>query len=74
MAACVVEQVSSIIFVDQPIGTGFSYSGDVRDLRHDEEGVSEDMYDFFQVGWRSQTFVLYFEFEDAVHLPFGLAY
>lgn len=36
--------------MDQPVGTGFSYSTDLRDLRHDEEGVSEDMYDFFQVG------------------------
>jgi hypothetical protein len=35
--------------VDQPVGTGFSYSSDLRDIRHDEEGVSEDMYDFFQV-------------------------
>ncbi|KAG0565772.1 hypothetical protein M758_7G013600 [Ceratodon purpureus] len=42
------DKVSSIIFVDQPIGTGFSYSTDVRDIRHDEEGVGEDMYDFFQ--------------------------
>lgn len=63
-----VGQVSSIIFVDQPIGTGFSYSGDVRDLRHDEEGVSEDMYDFFQVRRRSHTFLLYFDIVDAVHL------
>lgn len=43
------QQVSNIIFVDQPVGTGFSYSTDIRDIRHDEEGVSEDMYDFFQV-------------------------
>lgn len=43
------DKVSSIIFVDQPVGTGFSYSTDIRDIRHDEEGVSEDMYDFFQV-------------------------
>jgi serine carboxypeptidase-like clade 4 len=35
--------------VDQPVGTGYSYSTDSRDIRHDEEGVSEDMYDFFQV-------------------------
>ncbi len=35
--------------MDQPVGTGFSYSSDLRDIRHDEEGVSEDMYDFFQV-------------------------
>eukprot|EP00246_Nothoceros_aenigmaticus_P011021 TRINITY_DN2826_c0_g1_i1.p1 TRINITY_DN2826_c0_g1~~TRINITY_DN2826_c0_g1_i1.p1 ORF type:complete len:520 (+),score=92.07 TRINITY_DN2826_c0_g1_i1:211-1770(+) len=42
------DKVSSILFVDQPIGTGFSYSTDKRDIRHDEQGVSEDMYDFFQ--------------------------
>lgn len=42
------DQVSSIIFVDQPVGTGFSYSTDIRDIRHNEEGVGEDMYDFFQ--------------------------
>ncbi|KAG6550604.1 hypothetical protein Mapa_007857 [Marchantia paleacea] len=42
------DKISNIIFVDQPIGTGFSYSPDIRDLRHDEDGVSEDMYDFFQ--------------------------
>lgn len=42
------DKVSSIIFVDQPVGTGFSYSTDIRDIRHDEEGVGEDMYDFFQ--------------------------
>lgn len=42
------DKVSNIIFVDQPIGTGFSYSSDVRDIRHDETGVSEDMYNFLQ--------------------------
>jgi serine carboxypeptidase-like clade 4 len=47
------DKVSSIIFVDQPIGTGFSYSTDVRDLRHDEDGVSEDMYDFFQAFFKA---------------------
>jgi hypothetical protein len=35
--------------VDQPIGTGFSYSKDPRDIVHDEHGVSEDMYDFLLV-------------------------
>jgi len=34
--------------VDQPTGTGFSYSTDVRDICHDEKGVSNDMYDFLQ--------------------------
>ncbi|KAL9246290.1 hypothetical protein vseg_019845 [Gypsophila vaccaria] len=42
------DQVSNLIYVDQPIGTGFSYSSDRRDLRHNEEGVSNDLYDFVQ--------------------------
>ncbi|KAG6483391.1 hypothetical protein ZIOFF_060036 [Zingiber officinale] len=40
--------VSNIIFVDQPTGTGFSYSTDLRDLRYGEKGVSNDLYDFLQ--------------------------
>eukprot|EP00850_Spirogloea_muscicola_P003700 SM000015S01200 [mRNA] locus=s15:556823:559773:+ [translate_table: standard] len=43
------DTVSNMIYVDQPINTGFSYSHDPRDMRHDEKGVSEDMYDFLQV-------------------------
>lgn len=35
--------------MDRPVGMGYSYSTDARDIHHDEEGVSEDMYDFFQV-------------------------
>jgi carboxypeptidase C (cathepsin A) len=35
-----------MIFVDQPINTGFSYSDDPRDRVHDEQGVAEDMLDF----------------------------
>lgn len=42
-------QVSNLIYVDQPIGTGFSYSTDKRDIQHDEIGVSNDLYDFLQV-------------------------
>lgn len=42
-------QVSNLIYVDQPIGTGFSYTSDEDDIRHDEEGVSNDLYDFLQV-------------------------
>eukprot|EP00253_Pinus_taeda_P033117 PITA_33117 len=42
------DKASNIIFVDQPTGTGFSYNTDRRDLRHDEKGVSNDMYDFIQ--------------------------
>jgi len=40
------DKVSNLVYVDQPIGTGFSYSKDPRDIVHDEHGVSEDMYDF----------------------------
>ncbi|KAI3862375.1 hypothetical protein MKX03_014393 [Papaver bracteatum] len=40
--------VSNLLYVDQPIGTGFSYSSDRRDLRHNEEGVSNDLYNFLQ--------------------------
>lgn len=42
------------MYVDQPIGTGFSYSKDPRDIVHDEHGVSEDMYDFLLVSLFSQ--------------------
>ncbi|CAJ1979245.1 unnamed protein product [Sphenostylis stenocarpa] len=42
------DQASNIIFIDQPTGTGFSYSSDDTDLRHDETGVSNDLYDFLQ--------------------------
>jgi len=42
-------QASNLIYVDQPTGTGFSYSTDERDTRHDEQGVSNDLYDFLHV-------------------------
>ncbi|GMJ08886.1 serine carboxypeptidase-like 48 [Hibiscus trionum] len=42
------DKVSNILFVDQPIGTGFSYTSDDTDIRHDENGVSNDLYDFLQ--------------------------
>nr|GEW44772.1 serine carboxypeptidase-like [Tanacetum cinerariifolium] len=42
------DQASNLIYVDQPTGTGFSYSSDKRDIRHDEQGVSDDLYDFLQ--------------------------
>ncbi|XP_043704714.1 serine carboxypeptidase-like [Telopea speciosissima] len=42
------DKVSNLIYVDQPTGTGFSYSSDKRDIRHNEEGVSNDLYDFLQ--------------------------
>ena len=42
-------QASNLLYVDQPTGTGFSYSSDKRDIRHNEDGVSNDLYDFLQV-------------------------
>ncbi|KAL7612573.1 serine carboxypeptidase-like isoform X1 [Lactuca sativa] len=42
------DQVSNLLYVDQPTGTGFSYSTDERDIRHNEQGVSDDLYDFLQ--------------------------
>ncbi|WVZ20870.1 hypothetical protein V8G54_008192 [Vigna mungo] len=42
------DQASNILFVDQPTGTGFSYTSDDSDIRHDETGVSNDLYNFLQ--------------------------
>ncbi|KAK2370896.1 serine carboxypeptidase [Trifolium repens] len=42
------DMASNIIFVDQPIGTGFSYTTDDSDIRHDENEISNDLYDFLQ--------------------------
>ncbi|AED93101.1 unnamed protein product [Arabidopsis thaliana] len=41
-------KISNLIYVDQPIRTGFSYANDSTDLRHDEDSVSNDLYDFLQ--------------------------
>ncbi|ESQ49023.1 hypothetical protein EUTSA_v10020509mg [Eutrema salsugineum] len=42
------DQASNLLYVDQPVGTGFSYTTDKSDIRHDENGVSDDLYDFLQ--------------------------
>ncbi|KAJ7947871.1 Carboxypeptidase [Quillaja saponaria] len=42
------DKASNLLYVDQPIGTGFSYTSDESDIRHDEDGVSSDLYDFLQ--------------------------
>jgi len=39
---------TNLLFVDQPVGTGFSYSNDPKDTVHDETGVAEDMYFFLK--------------------------
>ena len=50
-------QASNLLYVDQPVGTGFSYSTDESDFRHDEGGVSNDLYDFVQVCLLSHVYV-----------------
>ncbi|KAJ6984101.1 serine carboxypeptidase-like 49-like [Populus alba x Populus x berolinensis] len=42
------DKASNIIFVDQLTGTGFSSTTDPSDIRNDENGVSNDLYDFLQ--------------------------
>ncbi|KAI5016883.1 hypothetical protein ZWY2020_037261 [Hordeum vulgare] len=42
------DQESNLIYVDRPTGTGFSYSSDSHDTRHNEAGVINDLYDFLQ--------------------------
>ncbi|XP_058729752.1 serine carboxypeptidase-like isoform X2 [Vicia villosa] len=42
------DKVSNMIFVDQCIGRGYSYSSDKNDIRTDEISVSNDLYDFMQ--------------------------
>ncbi|CAL1392286.1 unnamed protein product [Linum trigynum] len=42
------DQASNILFVDQPTGTGFSYTTSESDIRRNETGVSNDLYDFLQ--------------------------
>ncbi|KAI7737284.1 hypothetical protein M8C21_020041 [Ambrosia artemisiifolia] len=47
------DKVSNLIFVDQPTGTGFSYSSSDEDIRHDETGVSNDLYFFLQAFFKA---------------------
>ncbi|GJN07459.1 hypothetical protein PR202_ga25292 [Eleusine coracana subsp. coracana] len=42
------DQASNLIYVDQPTGTGFSYSSNARDTRHNEASISNDLYAFLQ--------------------------
>eukprot|EP00803_Ostreobium_quekettii_P009187 evm.model.scf_2312.2 EVM.evm.TU.scf_2312.2 scf_2312:11163-14299(-) len=37
---------ANMIFIDQPVGTGFSYSNSSKDAVHSEEGVAEDVLHF----------------------------
>ncbi|MED6160901.1 hypothetical protein PIB30_055545 [Stylosanthes scabra] len=49
------DKASNILFVDQPTGTGFSYTSDDSDIRHDENGVSNDLYDFLQAFFKEHS-------------------
>lgn len=42
------DQASNLIFVDQPIGTGFSYTTNKSDYPQNEQDLSNHMYDFLQ--------------------------
>ncbi|KAJ8751463.1 hypothetical protein K2173_016677 [Erythroxylum novogranatense] len=42
------DRASNLIYVDQPTGTGFSYSTNKGDIRTNETSVSNDLYDFLQ--------------------------
>lgn len=41
-------EYASVIFVDQPVGTGFSYADNDDEYVHNEKQVGEDMYEFMQ--------------------------
>ncbi|KAF5740423.1 hypothetical protein HS088_TW11G00492 [Tripterygium wilfordii] len=42
------DKVSNILYIDQPIGTGFSYTTSESDLRDNHISVSNDLYNFLQ--------------------------
>uniref|UniRef100_A0A7N0SVX3 Carboxypeptidase n=1 Tax=Kalanchoe fedtschenkoi TaxID=63787 RepID=A0A7N0SVX3_KALFE len=56
------DMVSNLLYVDQPIGTGFSYSSDDRDIRHNETGVSNDLYDFLQAFFQGHPEFVHHDF------------
>ncbi|KAK4492692.1 hypothetical protein RD792_003512 [Penstemon davidsonii] len=45
-------QVSNLIYLDQPIGTGFSYTSSKQDLRKSTDAASVDFYDFLLAFFR----------------------
>jgi len=42
------DQTSNLLYVDQPLDTGFSFSKNPLDIVHNEKGVAADMWEFFQ--------------------------
>jgi len=57
---------ATLIYIDQPTGTGYSYG---TDFDHDEVGVSNDMYDFLQ-----QFFEKHSQFQGNPFYIFGESY
>jgi len=41
-------EISNIMWIDQPVGTGFSYADSYDDYVEDEKAVAEDLYQFLQ--------------------------
>jgi carboxypeptidase C (cathepsin A) len=57
---------ASVLYIDQPAGTGFSYGAGVD---HDEKGVARDMYDFLQ-----QFFKAHPKYQTLPFFAFGESY
>ena len=56
------------MFVDQPTGTGFSYTANnTSDIRIDEVGISNDLYDFLQVCFLSHVYLCFHEKRNMNH-------
>ncbi|KAF5727471.1 hypothetical protein HS088_TW22G01164 [Tripterygium wilfordii] len=49
------DKISNIIYVDQPIGTGFSYTIDDSDIRHDLTSIIKDLYNFLKAFFIKHT-------------------
>jgi serine carboxypeptidase-like clade 4 len=41
-------EIANVLFVDQPVGTGFSYADDSKAYVKTEDGVATDMWEFLQ--------------------------
>jgi len=41
-------EVANTLFIDQPVGTGYSYADSFSDYIGDEKAVAEDLYEFLQ--------------------------
>ena len=60
---------ASLLFIDQPAGTGFSYGNEDTDYDHNERQVSEDMYNFLQAFYQAHP-----EYKPNPFFVFGESY